>query len=316
MPQYYLKGFATPRSKDGKLCVFDLKQGKSFTTRPRNVASRRDYHRVEIDGVDPNIVENQLAVLDGHADKAFRRVIAARSIASRDDFSLVLTLLAQVLITNPGFRDMRGGMIRQMGTVMMHNMVLTPERWAAVTEGAAADPSIGGEPISFEDARGAVERGEIEVVPAKENLIGQEWQLWAAILPLLEQRQWTLMIAPPGSRGFVTSDRPYALRWSDPALREGFYPPGLGCDDTNLTFPLSRDLALVGRFDASRETVEIDERMVASINLMTFSSAMTQLYADGDFSILEPGETVGAFSQSELWRRVREAPRATSAHAD
>lgn len=136
------------------------------------------------------------------------------------------------------------------------------------------------------------------------------------LLPLLEQRQWTLMIAPHGSRGFVTSDRPYALRWSDPALREGFYPPGLGCDDTNLTFPLSRDLALVGRFDAARETVEIDERMVASINLMTFSSAMTQLYADGDFSILEPGETVGAFSQSELWRRVREAPRGTSVHAD
>ena len=93
VPQYYLKGFATPRSKDGWLSVFDLKEQKSFKTRPRNVAARRDYHRVDIDGVDPNIVETQLATLDDQADKAFRRVIAARSIADRDDFSFLLTLI-------------------------------------------------------------------------------------------------------------------------------------------------------------------------------------------------------------------------------
>jgi len=28
VPQYYLKGFAKPCSKDGKLTVFDLKSGK------------------------------------------------------------------------------------------------------------------------------------------------------------------------------------------------------------------------------------------------------------------------------------------------
>lgn len=316
VPQYYLKGFATPRSKDGKLSVYDLKRGKSFTTRPRNVASRRDYNRVEIEGVDPNIVESQLAMLDSQADQAFRRVIAARSIASHEDFSFVLTLIAQVAITNPAFRDMRGGMIRQMGTAMMHNMVSTRERWAAVTEGAASDPRIGGDPIAFEEARTAVERGDIEVVPAKENLIGQEWQLWPAVLPLLEARQWTLFVAPAGSAGFATSDRPFSLRWSDPALRDGFYGPGLGCTDTNLTFPLSRDLALVGRFDAGGGTIEIDETMVAAINLMTFSSAMRQIYADGDFSITEPGPTTRPFSQSELWRRVREAPRGAGPDAD
>ncbi|QDX27004.1 DUF4238 domain-containing protein [Sphingomonas suaedae] len=61
VPQYYLKGFATPRSKDGWLSVFDLKEQKSFKTWPRNVAARRDYHRVDIERVDPNIVETQLA---------------------------------------------------------------------------------------------------------------------------------------------------------------------------------------------------------------------------------------------------------------
>ena len=60
VPQFYLKGFARPRSKDGRLTVFDLKTRKSFATRPRNVAARRDYNRIEIEGQDPNAIESQL----------------------------------------------------------------------------------------------------------------------------------------------------------------------------------------------------------------------------------------------------------------
>jgi hypothetical protein len=48
VPQFYLKGFAKPRSKDGKLIVFDLKNRKTFVTRTRNVAAKRDYNRVDI----------------------------------------------------------------------------------------------------------------------------------------------------------------------------------------------------------------------------------------------------------------------------
>lgn len=309
VPQYYLKGFATPRSKDGWLSVFDLKEQKSFRTRPRNVAARRDYHRVDIEGIDPNIVETQLAALDDQADKAFRRIIAARSIADRDDFSFVLTLIAQIAITSPAFRDMRAGIIRQMGTVMMHNMVASPERWAEVTAGASADPRIGGDPVPYEEARAAVENGEIVPVAAKEVLIEQEWKLWPAILPLLEARKWTLLIAPSGSAGFVTSDRPFSLKWNDASLDNPNYGPGLGSSDTNLIFPLSRDLALVGSFEAGGGAVEVDEMRVAVINLMIFSGAMRQLYGAADFATIDTDRNMRAFGESALWRQVCQAPR-------
>lgn len=304
VPQYYLKGFATPRSKDGWLTVFDLKERKSFKTRPRNVAARRDYHRVDIDGVDPNIVETQLATLDDRADKAFRRVIAAQSIADRDDFSFVLTLIAQIVITGPAFREMRAGIIRQMGSVMMHNMVASPERWAEVTNGASGDPRIGGDPIPYEEARAAVENGEIVPVAAKEVLIEQEWKLWPAILPILEGRKWTLLIAPSASAGFVTSDRPFSLKWNDASLDGGPYGPGLGTGDTNLIFPLSRDLALIGSFEAGGATVEVDETRLAVINLMIFVGAMRQVYGAADFVIMDADRNVRPFSQSALWRQV------------
>jgi Protein of unknown function (DUF4238) len=125
VPQFYLKSFARPRSKDGKLTVFDLKERKGFTSRPRNVASRRDYNRIEIEGRDPTGVETQLAVLEANANQAFRRNIASRSIDNADDFSFILVLIARIALSNPLFGEQRDKMIGQIGTMMMHNMEAT-----------------------------------------------------------------------------------------------------------------------------------------------------------------------------------------------
>src|SRR4051812_1710975 len=70
VPQFYLKGFAKPRSKDGKLFVCDMKERRRFQTRPRNVAAKRDFNRVEAEHIDPNIVESQLSAIESEFDQA------------------------------------------------------------------------------------------------------------------------------------------------------------------------------------------------------------------------------------------------------
>ncbi len=306
VPQYYLKGFAKPCSKDGKLTVFDLKDRKSFVTRPRNVAARRDYNRIEIEGQNPNAVENKLAELEALGDQAFRRIIAARSIEDRDDFSFVHVLLARIAISNPAFRDQRDQIISQVGSMMMHNMVATSERWDAIT--GQMGPELGGDPIPYEEARAAVEGGGIVANATRETLIEQEIMLWPSILPLLEQRKWTLLIAPPGSTGFITSDRPFSLQWNDETMNRGPYGVGLGCADTTLIFPLSHSLAVVGSFEHGGGSSVVDESIVAAVNFSLFQAAMRQVYASADFPVTDVGKVVRNFSKSEVWRRVRERP--------
>lgn len=306
VPQFYLKGFAKPRSKDGKLVVFDLKDRKTFVTRTRNVAAKRDYNRVDIEGQDPNVVEGHLAKFEGDADQAFRRIIAARSIDDRDDFSFVLMLIARIVLSNPSFRDQRERLISDMGSMMMRNMVATPERWDAVTRRAGAE--LIGDPVAYEEMRATVESGGIVATAARETLIEQEIALWPEILPVLEARKWTLLIAPSGSAGFVTSDRPFSLRWNVEAMNRGSYGVGLGCSETTLVFPISHDLALIGSFEDGAGSSVVDERMVAAVNSTMFFSAMRQVYAQADFSINDAGRVVRSFSGSELWRRVRDRP--------
>lgn len=121
--------------------------------------------------------------------------------------------------------------------------------------------------------KAAVDRSGIVVGAAQESLIEQEIALWPSILPLLEERQWTLMIAPPRSTGFVTSDRPFSLQGNDPAMSRDAYGIGLGTRDTTITFPISHELAVIGSFERGGGTNVVTEQIVAAVNFTMFQSA-------------------------------------------
>lgn len=309
VPQFYLKGFAKPRSNEGKLFVFDLKAQRRFRTRPRNVAALRDFNRVEHDDLDPNIVETRLGVIEGDLDRGFRRVIDAQSIASGEDFASVLILIARLLLAHPQFRDQRDRLMSDVARHMMLEMVATPERWESVTAQGKADGIID-EPIPYEEMRAAVVEERIVPTTNKAVLIGQEFELWPEIMPLLEQRNWTLFVSDAATGEFATSDRPCTLRWSEPGADYGMYGPGLGLKETSLIFPISRHLAVDGRFEYGGGVVPASIELVAAVNLATLGSAMRQIYSAEDFPITDLDRTVRPFSQSTLWReRICQQPR-------
>lgn len=300
VPQFYLKNFAKPRSKDGKLLVCDMKERRRFKTKPRNVAARRDFNRVEAVHVDPNVVESQLGVIEGELDVGFRKVIEAQSLADADHFGSVLALLARLFLAHPQFRNQRDRMMSDIAKKMMLNMVETPERWASVSKRAKAD-GILDDPVSYEEMRAAVVEERIVPRTNKDVLIEQEFRMWPEILPYLDQRKWTLFLSNAASGEFATSDRPCTLRWSEGGIEHGFYGPGLGLAGTSVIFPISRNLAIEGRFKYGGGVVQATPEVVAAVNIATLGSAMRQLYSADDFPIVDVDRIIRPFSQSELW---------------
>lgn len=300
VPQFYLKGFAKPRSKDGKLFVCDFKERRRFQTKPRNVAARRDFNRVDANDLDPNIVESRLSLIEADMDKGFRNIIGAKSLTSHEDFAGVLTLIARLFLAHPRFRDQRDRFMSDIAKKMMLNMTATPERWASVTSQAKNDGIID-KPISYDEMRTAITEERIIPQVNKNVLIAQEFDLWPEIIPILEQRNWTLFESNSQIGEFATSDRPTTLRWSEPSADFGLYGPGLGLSQTSIIFPISRYLAIEGRFEQGGGVVQANSDLVAAINLATLSSTMRQVYSAEDFLIFDLDRSVRPFSQSELW---------------
>ena len=67
--------------------------------------------------------------------------------------------------------------------------------------------------------------------------------------------------------------------WSDPAMRRGPLAPGLAMLGTDIYFPVSPSLAVVGAFDVGNSIEDVDEARVALANSAMADGADRQVYA-------------------------------------
>jgi hypothetical protein len=155
--QCYLAGFAVNRKKP-QLFVVDAKEKRSFTTSTKNIGVEHDFHTVNIEGVAPDAIETKLAKFEGEVAGALARIIAARSIADREDLGKVIELMALFGARNPARRENWRRTEERVLKMMMDLASATPERWASEMRRAKADGFVppDAEP-SYEDMRAFVE---------------------------------------------------------------------------------------------------------------------------------------------------------------
>ncbi len=278
VPRCYLKGFTVPRRKKRQVVVFDRVDGRSFTTAVDNVAAERDFNRIEVEGHEPDALETLIAEFEGELAPALERIIASNSIANERDRAHLLNFVALVAMRNPRWREVVRTAHERFAKMMAREMVSTPEHWAAVVKGAREHGVDPGE-VDYETAHKLVEEDAYTVSVATEHRIAMEFGSSMEILPYLIDRKWVLLKAAPSTGGFVTSDHPVCLTWSDPWHGRSAYSPGFGLKGTRVIFPISTDLAMIGEFEQAENVRETDEVGVAEINTTIAHRAKRQVYA-------------------------------------
>ncbi len=122
--------------------------------------------------------------------------------------------------------------------------------------------------VSYEDMKDFHSRKEYEINVAKEHHIHMELQSLEHIVPILHGRNWLLMKSSDQSGPFITTDNPVNLTWNDPDAIPPVYrnSPGFGLKQTQVYFPLSKDLALLGEFDGREGFLDAPPELVAVFN--------------------------------------------------
>lgn len=316
VPQCYLKGFARHRDKP-KLFVVDRSRTEPFSTAPANVAAERDFHTVNIDGLPPDAFESSFSSFESEASQALGRIIAARSISNETDRAYLLNLACLIAIKNPRNRGIFGDVQKEIIKKMMALAMATPERWASQMRQARADGAVADDlEDNYEQMREflASERYRIEFPPA--TFLGIELNAFDGVLPYFFERKWILLRAPAKSTGFVTSDYPVCLMWSDPSDRNGLYPPGYGMERTQVIVPISNELAMIGAFEVESAEFDASEDLIAKVNGSIVIHAQRQVYArDSDFLYMAgPNKKVrsGSHLIREDWFRTSAAKEGNS----
>ena len=111
--------------------------------------------------------------------------------------------------------------------------------------------------------------------------IGIEFAGINAILPYLYARKWILIKSTDESGPFITTDNPVVLTWKEPDNIPPFYrnTPGHGLRGTQVYFPLSRNLSLLGIFDGQEKLIVGKKPLVAVLNNIMMQFAYKQIYS-------------------------------------
>jgi hypothetical protein len=286
VPQFYLRGFV---GKKDQLFVIDRPSKKTFRTAPKNVAAERDFNRVDVEGMDPNAVENALAEFESKVAPAFERVKAAKSLADKEDRDAVMNLICALAIRNPRQRSAINDFIGELAQCVAELGLETKERWESqVAQMKAAGIWDDSSSVSYEVMKKFIEERRYKIEVAKKFNVAMEIAQHHPLLQHLRNRKWQILVANEGSGGFVTTDVPVCIRWSD-GQDHGIFSPGFGVPGTEVIVPISTNLVLRGTFEGEENVVEADLFTVGRVNSLLVSNAEKQVYAhDYSFNYLRP----------------------------
>jgi hypothetical protein len=211
---------------------------------------------------------------------ALDRIIDARSIKNLDDRAYLFNLMAMMAVKNPRFRENIRQFQEKIIKQMMALMTATPERWASQTRRAEGEGAVLPDPgADYQTIREFVEADKYKITIATGWHLVTEMNSLDAVLPFFFERKWVLFRASPSRTGFVTSDHPVCLMWSDPKERGKFFGPGFGMARTQIVFPISNELAVIGAFEVHEEERDAPDWLIAQINGSIALHADRQIYA-------------------------------------
>jgi Protein of unknown function (DUF4238) len=281
IPQCYLRQFAH-RYKKGRhrVAVFDRKTDKSFRANVKDVACQNYFNRIEVNGMDPDELEKAMSEFETKLAGALARINEARSLENEEDRAYLITLIGLTALRNPKMRENIRKIHEDVGKTNIAARLKSQETYDASVQEAKRQGVLPADyNITYDEMKAAFEGGGFKLILKNNALISLELQLLDHTMPLLFRRGWHLLRAPEGSGGFITSDRPFFLMWSDPAMRTGPLAPGLALTGTDIYFPISPRLAVVGAFNVANTIEDIDEAHVGVANSAMTAGADRQVYA-------------------------------------
>ena len=279
IPQCYLRGFTVGSGKRRRVTVANLASRRFFETNPRNVGGVRDFNRINIEGFAPDALEGMLAHFEGEVATAIRNVAESHRFEGNDR-NAILNLITLLAIRSPQQRENIRQFEEQLMKQVLGLSLATKERWESQLSQMKKAGYEVNEALSYEDMVAFYKKDEYDIRLNNEHYIALETKTHDALLKVLAQRKWKLHVATEDKGCFVTTDRPVVITWNHPEeipvmMRAS---PGFGMTDTEVLFPVTQHLLLLGTFEGEDGTVEAVPELVAVANLRTIEHSYGNVY--------------------------------------
>lgn len=253
LPQLYLRNFTLDGGVRDRLWVFDQEQVKQWPSTPEGAGHQRDFYEIE-DPKEPMAVENWLAQFESAAAPVLKEIIESKNLPPHTSaaFGYFITFVALLVARVPHVRNTLS---------QFFDEVKRRQAFASKATGLEQRP--------FRDFD---QTWHVETI----------MEIAETLRPSLWMRKWSVWIAQDDAPDLICSDNPINLTRTLP--RQGIWPPGFGHRNTQVTFPLTRRMIVVGTFEGQIESCYLAASDVAAANSCTGRNAKRILSAEEEFT--------------------------------
>lgn len=291
--QFYLKGFGKSGSKNPQITTINLRDKKYFTTTSNNLASIRDFNRINVPDLKADSVETALSEFEYKAADAIREIHKTKTFEG-ENRALVLQLIAMFHSRNPAqrenTRDFMGRVFKTSSSILQRHDAEFRNKTEELASILGADT---GKMTTEELNQFIFEKTKLEL--SNEYHLHTESIFIESIFNALNHRKWTLVQSSEQTGPIITSDNPVILTWNNPDSVPAFYrhSPGHAMPNTTVYFSLSQHLALIGTFDNNDAIMPPSEKLIAASNTMNIIYAHNQIYSPNfHFRLLDTNENI------------------------
>ena len=278
VPRGQLARFTANGNKDDLLYIMDLAKEREIRQgTPGSVAFENDLYTINIEGMEPDVLEQLIAnEIENPAYHVFRYMDALKCLPhiNSPDFEALMRFVAFSHIRNPFVRNTTEESEKKIVNFILDFTLENEGRFESVSKKAGVAHSHEAyQTLKKLNGQGAIKVQIIDRTP----YIGMMLSILPNITRVLVGRKWDMLICDDCRREFICSDRPLAVFW--PQDLRGQMPAGLVYSKAQVTFPISKHICLLSTDISSGRSIQIDREFVDLVNRYTARYAVRCLFA-------------------------------------
>ncbi len=273
IPRMYLLGFTPNHCKDDKIWALDQQKARQFEVFLENVAFEKrlywlDNSEYEVDFIEQKVFGN----IERETTQIIQTISRYNSLPVGEDYETLMSFFALMFVRTPKFKEMLNNHFDSTSKQFLKMSISNEQQFCGKKKYNNKSK------IDNETLRKLIQEEKFKLELTQNAYMVSLLGLWAEVIPYFTARKWVLYSAE-NKDIFITSDNPVWLAWTNPLKSSTLYRPGIGVTETEVTFPLTNKLALVGTFEQDNALKTASSRTVAVINSRTAMGAKRFLFS-------------------------------------
>jgi len=132
--EFYLANFTDSGKKEGLLWVLDKEELKQWKGKPSEVGCQKNFYRIEIPDIKPNLMEEILSSYESQAAPVVKKIIDTKTLPTDNDLTTLITMVALMALRTPHFRKIYEKPLRRMVKIISKKMLSSPNQWKEIQE--------------------------------------------------------------------------------------------------------------------------------------------------------------------------------------